>query len=57
MTVEAGKDITSEFTKDMTPEQRAGIQEKMRGMSGAELEQFRNGFDPDSMGFFGEEGE
>lgn len=56
MTVEAGKDIISESTKDMTLEQRAGIQEKMRGMSGAELEQFRNGFDPDSMGFFGEEG-
>ena len=50
---EQSKDILSEYTKDMTPEQRAELQEKVSNMT--ELKEFRNSLDPDSMGFFGEE--
>ena len=49
------KDILSEYTKDMTPEQRAELQEKVSNMTEEELKEFRNSLDPDSMGFFGEE--
>lgn len=52
---EQSKDIISEHTKDMTPEQRAELQEKVRNMTEEELKEFRNSLDPDSMGFFGEE--
>ena len=51
---EQSKDILSEYTKDMTPEQRAELQEKV-SMTEEELKEFRNSLDPDSMGFFGEE--
>lgn len=49
------KDILSEYTKDMTPEQIAELQEKVSSMTEEELKEFRNSLDPDSMGFFGEE--
>jgi len=52
---EQSKDILSEYTKDITPEQRAELQEKVSNMTEEELKKFRNSLDPDSMGFFGEE--
>ncbi len=52
---EQTKDILSEHTKDMTPEQRAELQEKVGSMTEEELKEFRNSLDPDNMGFFGEE--
>ena len=52
---EQSKDILSEYTKDITPEQRAELQEKVSNMTEEELKEFRNSLDPDSMGFFGEE--
>lgn len=45
----------AEQSKDMTPEQRAELQEKVSNMTEEELKEFRNSLDPDSMGFFGEE--
>lgn len=52
---EQTKDILSEYTKDMTLEQRKELQEKVTNMTEEELKEFRNSLDPDSMGFFGEE--
>ena len=52
---EQTKDIISEYTKDMTPEQREELQEKVSNMTEEELKEFRNSLDPDNMGFFGEE--
>ena len=52
---EQTKDILSEYTKDMTPEQREELQEKVSNMTEEELKEFRNSLDPDNMGFFGEE--
>ena len=52
---EQSKDIFSEHTKEMTPEQRIELQEKVSNMTEEELKEFRNSLDPDSMGFFGEE--
>ncbi len=49
------KDIISEHTSGMTPGEAAGLQEKIKGMEPEELEGFRESFDPDSMGFYGEE--
>lgn len=49
------KDVFSEHTKGMTLEQMSELQEKTGSMSEGELREFRNSFDPDSMGFFGEE--
>lgn len=49
------KEILSEQTKDMTPEERSGLQEKVQGMTEEELKAFRNGQDADNMGFSGEE--
>lgn len=49
------RDIASEQTRDMTPEQRAELQKRIGGMTQEELERFRSSFDPDSMGFYGEE--
>jgi len=50
---EQSKDILSEYTKDMTPEQRAELQEKVSNMTEEELKEVRHRLDPDSMGFFG----
>ena len=52
---EQTKDILSEYTKDMTPEQREELQEKVSNMTEEELKEFRNSLDPNNMGFFGEE--
>ena len=52
---EQTKDILSEYTKDMTPEQRDELQEKVSNMTEEELKEFRNSLDPYNMGFFGEE--
>lgn len=52
---EQTKDILSEYTKDMTPEQREELQEKVSNMTEEELKEFHNSLDPDNMGFFGEE--
>ena len=52
---EQTKDILSEYTKDMTPEQREELQEKVSNMTEEELKEFRNSLDPDNIGFFGEE--
>ena len=49
---EQSKDILSEYTKDITPEQRAELQEKVSNMTEEELKEFRNSLDPDSMGSF-----
>lgn len=53
--MEDKNDIISEYTKGMTPEQRAELQEKVDKMDEEELKRFRNGLDPDGMGFVGEE--
>lgn len=50
------KRILSEHTKDMTQEQREELQKRTGSMTEEELREFRNGFDPDEMGFSGEEG-
>lgn len=52
---EKDRDIKSEHTRDMTLEERKELREKVNGMSQEILKDYRNGFDPDSMGFFGEE--
>ena len=52
---EQSEDILSEYTKDINPEQRAELQEKVSNMTEEELKEFRNSLDPDSMGFLGEE--
>lgn len=48
--------IKSESTKNMTAEETKELQEKVKMMSPLELKEFRNQFDPDSMGYSGEEG-
>lgn len=50
-----GDTIMSEQTKDMSPEELAALQEKVTKMTEDELTKFRNGFDPDEMGYHGEE--
>lgn len=49
------KDVRSEQTKDMTQEQLEELQARTAGMAREELQAFRGSFDPDSMGFCGEE--
>jgi hypothetical protein len=46
----------SEFTKNMTDDEIKDLQDKVKNMTEDELIAFRNSFDPDSMGFCGEEG-
>lgn len=48
---EQSKDILSEYTKDITPEQRAELQEKVSNMTEEELKEFRNSLDPEQHGF------
>lgn len=48
--------MKSEHTKDLQPEELAGLKEKVTGMDEDALTEFRNGFNPDEMGFCGEEG-
>ena len=46
----------SEHTKNMSEEEIKELQEKVANVTEEELIAFRNSFDPDTMGFFGEEG-
>lgn len=48
--------MKSEYTKEMTDEERRDLQKEIEGMTDEELEKFRNSFDEDEMGFCGEEG-
>lgn len=48
--------ILSEHTEDMTSEQREEIRQRVGDMTEEKLREFRNSFDPDRMGFSGEEG-
>lgn len=50
------KEIKSEYTKDMTVEEREELQEKVESMTPEELQQFRNSMDADNLGFWGKEG-
>lgn len=50
------ENISSENTKNMNSNEIAELQKKVENMSSDELKNFRNSFDPDSMGFDGEEG-
>lgn len=52
---EQKNNILSEYTRDMAPEQKAELEEKVSSMTEEELKEFRNSLDPDSMGFYGEE--
>lgn len=49
------KNVQSEHTKGMATKEVTELQKKVKGMTAEELKAFRNGFDPDTMGFFGEE--
>ncbi len=48
--------MRSEHTKDLQPEELEELKEKVAGMDEDALTEFRNGFNPDEMGFCGEEG-
>lgn len=50
------KNILSEHTKDMTLDQTEELRQKTESMTDEERKAFRNSFNPDEMGFFGEEG-
>lgn len=49
------KNIKSEHTKNLSEKELLELQERVSNMSEAELKEFRNKFDPDTMGFYGEE--
>lgn len=49
--------MKSEHTKDMSAQELDALQRSVEEMNDEELAQFRNGFDPDAMGFSGAEGE
>lgn len=48
--------IRSEATKDMTDEELLDLQNRVSQMTTEEMKAFVRGFDPDVMGFFGQEG-
>ncbi len=48
--------MKSETTKNLTPEALAELKKTVKEMNDEERDKFRNGFDPDEMGFSGEEG-
>ncbi|MBD5504078.1 MAG: hypothetical protein HDR09_20010 [Lachnospiraceae bacterium] len=48
--------MKSEHTKDLQPEELAELKSNVAGMDSDGLAEFRNSFDPDTMGFSGEEG-
>lgn len=48
--------MKSEHTKNMQPEELAALRKTVESMNDEELAEFRNSFDPDKMGFDGEEG-
>lgn len=49
--------MKSEHTKNMEQEALDALQKQVEAMTEEELEEFRNSFNEDDMGFFGEEGE
>lgn len=48
--------MKSEHTKDLQPEELSKLKEDVAAMDGDALAEFRNSFEPDEMGFSGEEG-
>ena len=48
--------MRSEHTKNLQPEELEGLKAAVAAMDDDKLAEFRNGFDPDKMGFDGEEG-
>ena len=48
--------MESEHTKKLQPEELAKLKEDVAAMDDDALAEFRNSFDPDTMGFSGEEG-
>ena len=48
--------MRSEHTKNLQPEELEGLKADVAAMDDDKLAEFRNGFDPDKMGFDGEEG-
>lgn len=48
--------MRSEYTKNLRREELAELKEDVAAMDDDALAKFRNGFDPDKMGFSGEEG-
>ena len=48
--------ISSESMKNLTKREQVELQKQIQGMSPDDLKVFRNSFDPDEMGFDGEEG-
>lgn len=48
--------MRSEHTKNLQPEELGELKEDVATMDNDALAKFRNGFDPDKMGFSGEEG-
>ncbi|MCM1122388.1 MAG: hypothetical protein NC416_07385 [Eubacterium sp.] len=48
--------MRSEHTKKLQPAELAGLKENVTTMNEDALAEFRNGFEPDAMGFDGEEG-
>lgn len=51
-----GHNMKSEHTKDMNDEERRALQKEVAGYDDDRLAEFRNSFEADDMGFFGEEG-
>lgn len=47
--------IRSEHTQNFSEEELSTLQEDIQNMTEEELKEFRNSFDPDEMGFVGEE--
>lgn len=52
-----GRRMRSEHTKDMQAQELETLQRSIEEMDDEQLAQFRNSFDPDTMGFSGAEGE
>ncbi len=48
--------MSSEQTKNLKPDELTKIREHVKTMNDEMLIKFRNGFQPDTMGFDGEEG-
>lgn len=48
--------MKSEHTKDLQPEELSKLKEDVAAMDDDALAEFRNSFEPDEMGFSGEEG-
>lgn len=49
--------MKSEHTKSMSDAEIKDLREEVAQMDEEQLAEFRNSFDPDEMGFYGEEGE